>query len=672
MSNHQQQRSFVPKITIAVLLATVFAAAASLAQPTGPVIQAVQAETAPIIDGKLDDACWSSATKMENFYCPDYDAPAPEETTGLVCVDQKAIYVAVICKDRTPDDIVASETRRNGDLGNDDCVRVAVDPNHNHRDCYTFEVNPIGTQRDSPPGDSAAKVEWRGDWQGAAIRTEVGWQAEFAIPFSILHCPPGQTTFGFALSRAYARERVTGLWPNLGKTWDNTLTADLTGLHPELTRSRPLFMPYVTADTGDGYARGVDAGLDVQQKLDSGLTLLGSYNPDFRQIEDVVEPISFSYTERYLSDPRPFFVTGQDGYLPREHLLYTRRIRDFDAGVKLFGTVGNDTIGLLDAITFGEENSLAAALRHRFADDFNAKVMMVSHRELGEPNGLAYGLDACYNWRRPSGEDSLWTVLYQSQTQGLGSGGSYAIGGSHNRGTGAISYDWMTKVVTAGFDPALGYWPDTNNIGGSVNIGRTDIYDKSAWFGKQWGLGLEYYPYLDGSGMLSSYARPAYYCLTKGGQLYGIEVARSRNHNYDSSSVTMIHGWHNNDTYRSGQVLLVNGKAAGGDLTYANLDQRLRPLGKLSVRLVGEYTALTWPDGSDMREYQAVITTSYDLTTEKTIAARAIWRNTGFSAYAAYRQVVRKGMDAYVIVGDPDPNRTGFTNRFVVKLIWAF
>jgi hypothetical protein len=37
-----------------------------------------------------------------------------------------------------------------------------------------------------------------------------------------------------------------------------------------------------------------------------------------------------------------------------------------------------------------------------------------------------------------------------------------------------------------------------------------------------------------------------------------------------------------------------------------------------------------------------------------------------------YRQVVRRGMDAYVIVGDPDPARTGFASRVAVKLIWIF
>ena len=56
-------------------------------------------------------------------------------------------------------------------------------------------------------------------------------------------------------------------------------------------------------------------------------------------------------------------------------------------------------------------------------------------------------------------------------------------------------------------------------------------------------------------------------------------------------------------------------------------------------------------------------------STERSIGLRVIARNTGVTAYAAYRQVVRRGVDAYVIVGDPDPSRTRFAPRLIVKLI---
>lgn len=40
--------------------------------------------------------------------------------------------------------------------------------------------------------------------------------------------------------------------------------------------------------------------------------------------------------------------------------------------------------------------------------------------------------------------------------------------------------------------------------------------------------------------------------------------------------------------------------------------------------------------------------------------------------FATYRQVVRRGMDVYVLLGDPNPEHTGVTNRVILKLIWVF
>jgi len=193
------------------------AAAAAPAPAAPPQVQAVYVDTPPIIDGKLDEPCWSQAAKLTDFYVLNADQPLPEETTAFICVDDKAVYVGFVCKDRTPEDIRAVETRRNGDLWSDDYVVLEFDPWHQHRDYYAFIVNARGTQVEQIPGGSAAKIEWRGDWKGAAVRTPDGWTAEMAIPFSILRYPPGQTTFGFDVGRFLAKEQLTLTCPNAGR-----------------------------------------------------------------------------------------------------------------------------------------------------------------------------------------------------------------------------------------------------------------------------------------------------------------------------------------------------------------------------------------------------------------------------------------------------------------------
>jgi hypothetical protein len=663
---------------LGTLSATIVWTAEDAAAPSSgayqpPTVEIVYVDPAPIIDGQLDDECWSQAARLEGFFVPDLEQPVPEETIALICADDTALYVAVICRDRSPEDIVSNETRRNGDIWDDDIVTFDVDPWHGHINMYSFQVTPRGTQCEDIPGGSATKIEWRGDWTASACRTPEGWQAEMAIPFAILRYPPGQDTFGVAIWRHFAQEQLWCAYPDMGRIYEQSLTANLVGLSPPAFAPRPLLMPYLTMDLGDFVGRRFDTGLDIQYSMPSGLTALASINPDFKQIEDVVEPISFSYSERYLSDPRPFFTTGQWGFLPREHLLYTRRIADFDAGLKLFGTVGRETIGLLNASTFGAENALAGAWRHQLDDQTYAKLLFVSHRLAGQPNNFAYGLDTGHTWRRPNGNDDLWLVLYQSQTQGAESGGAYAIGGqgSRSRGDGNFDYDWSVISVTEAFNPSLGYYPNTNYIGGDLGFGHWRRFEEGPIESRGWWISGRQHPYLDGSGMFQSAFSPSHWWTWRSGRHLSLGIDRSRRENQDSSGAYVYYAWNTRDTYREGSISVERGVRDGGTYTYYNLDQAVRPRDQLSLRLNAEYTHLSEPAADAGHDYQAVLTTSYDITPERCLAARGIWRDAGFSAFASYRQVVRRGMDAYVIIGDPDPDRTGFAERVVFKLIWV-
>jgi hypothetical protein len=432
-------------------------------------------------------------------------------------------------------------------------------------------------------------------------------------------------------------------------------------------------MNYVTLDPSDAVGAAYKTGVDVQYKLSNGLTALAAANPDFKQIEDVVDPISFSYTERYRPDLRPFFVTGQEGFLPKEHLLYTRRIEKFDAGFKLFGTVGDETIGVMEALSYGEQNALAAAWRHRFDDHASAKLLVVSDTRMGElgsaAGSLAYGLDASHTWRNPMGEDGIWGVAYQSKQRDGTSGLAYQTGGYHERGGGHIWYNWYLRSTQRDFNPSLGYYPDVNNRGGSFNIGQWDRMEKGPIEMRNWSIRSEYYRFHDTDGNYRAAIAPSFGFGWRNGRALQFGLTRGRQFGWDASDMFTWLGWNQKDLYRRGGMTLVRGKRAGGDYSYLSFDQGFRPTDKVSLRLAFEQFKLVDAVDYSGRSYQAVLTSSYDLTQEKTLAARLIWRDTGMTAYAAYRQVVRRGVDAYVILGDPDPARTGFTPRLAVKLI---
>lgn len=64
-----------------------------------------------------------------------------------------------------------------------------------------------------------------------------------------------------------------------------------------------------------------------------------------------------------------------------------------------------------------------------------------------------------------------------------------------------------------------------------------------------------------------------------------------------------------------------------------------------------------------------MLTTTYDVTEEKTISARLVRADSDTNVYAAYRQRVRKGMDLLVVVGEPNADKS--VSRLAVKAIWC-
>jgi hypothetical protein len=78
---------------------------------------------------------------------------------------------------------------------------------------------------------------------------------------------------------------------------------------------------------------------------------------------------------------------------------------------------------------------------------------------------------------------------------------------------------------------------------------------------------------------------------------------------------------------------------------------------------------LDLPTGS-ISDRQLIVTATCELDPEHTISARLVDNNRGSNFYASYRQKVRKGMDLYIIAGDP--NATETTERLATKAVWAF
>ena len=64
---------------------------------------------------------------------------------------------------------------------------------------------------------------------------------------------------------------------------------------------------------------------------------------------------------------------------------------------------------------------------------------------------------------------------------------------------------------------------------------------------------------------------------------------------------------------------------------------------------------------------QHVIILNYDITAERGLGSRLVYRDGHYNAFVTYRQAVRKGIDAFIIIGDP--NSEEMKRRALLKVI---
>lgn len=397
--------------------------------------------TAPLeVDAILDEPEWHTARPAAGFTQrePAEGEPASQESDVRVLVDNDAIYIGAHLKDTSPDSIQALLARRDR-WNNSDRFFVFLDCYRDGRSGFYFGINAAGTLYDGTLyNDDWDSDTWDGVWEGVSRRTDDGWVAEIRIPFSQLRFKPGEKqAWGINFKREIARRSE---YAYLVHTPQNAsgfvsrfpLLEGLDGIQPP---RRIEIMPYVTAKaeylrhgTGDPFNDGSryrpGAGADFKFGVGANLTLTGTVNPDFGQVEVDPAVVNLSDVEVFFEERRPFFIEGADifdfgwggsnnywGFNWASHdFLYTRRIgrtpsgsvpeadfSDLPQGThilgagKLSGKVGSWNIGGLSALTKRESAELATGTS-RTAAEIEPLANYTALRAQKEMNGGRQGL----------------------------------------------------------------------------------------------------------------------------------------------------------------------------------------------------------------------------------------------------------------------------------------
>ncbi|RPI04595.1 MAG: hypothetical protein EHM64_09450 [Ignavibacteriae bacterium] len=281
------------------------------------------------IDGVLSEQIWQRPgfTGISQAD-PDQGEPCTQKSEIWFAYDDGAIYFAAKYYDTNPDSIMARLVRRDFIWGDpsDGCV-LYLDPYHDHRNGYFFYVSAAGTLADGiiendvkQPND----ITWDAVWDGASHLDPDGWTIEMKIPFSQLRFKEGASqVWGVDVERYISRRNETDMIAYTPRNDSRFVSRfpDLVGLEGMTPSARFEALPYVTARTErigndhrdpfrhrERYIPG--AGLDLKAGLGSSLTLDGTINPDFCQVE--VDPANVNLTdvETLYEEKRPFFIEG--------------------------------------------------------------------------------------------------------------------------------------------------------------------------------------------------------------------------------------------------------------------------------------------------------------------------------------------------------------------------
>ncbi len=305
-------------------------------QNNRPSFTAIKLSVDPVIDGVvLGDNVWNSVEPITEMFQtkPQLGNPASEKTAIRVAFTQSTLYVAVICYDRSPQNIVVSGSRRDADLSDEDSFLFILDTYNDQQNGFLFGTNSNGMEYDAQinnegQGNKGANrqqsgviggtnINWDASWEVKAQKGNYGWSAEFAIPFRSLRFNAGnKQSWGINFQRNISKTNEIAFWAPLPIRF-NIKRLSLAGKVHGLDLKNPgnlKVMPYVLTQTirdksmdPDQTSNDFEAGVDVKYSLTPSLTLDLTYNTDFAQVEVDELQVNLDRFNLFFPEKRSFF-----------------------------------------------------------------------------------------------------------------------------------------------------------------------------------------------------------------------------------------------------------------------------------------------------------------------------------------------------------------------------
>jgi hypothetical protein len=304
-------------LAVAVLLTLSSAAALAETAAGGYRVDLPHVAAGPPVDGTLTDPAWQSAMKVDLAYDLRFNRPAAQRTTAYIVADDKAIYVAFDAEQRG--EIVATQHTNDVGFDSDDEVQIDLWPGGNSGFRYMFTATPNGTHYQHSTENSS----YAPTWNSVGKLRPGGYTVTMRIGFDTMR-GDGRGEWRAQLVRFVVRTDEKFVWahfPNQSNDHnDVTFSGTLSGMSiaARSARPKPRVALYSLAELGSANADGNTsrAGADISLPITPSASFVGTFHPDYSNVERDQQTISPTAYRRFIDEVRPFFTQGAPFYNP--------------------------------------------------------------------------------------------------------------------------------------------------------------------------------------------------------------------------------------------------------------------------------------------------------------------------------------------------------------------
>ena len=481
--------------------------------------QATRVERGPSVDGEvLSDPIYEGAFVISDFRqnTPDEGQPSSEQTEVRIVYTDDTLYIGVICYVSDPETIIVSDSRRDSSLGDTDSIQIILDTFLDQQNGFVFGTNVAGVEYDgqiTSEGRGSGRMgggggsggvrgggsqqqrgsgggfnlNWDGAWQVSAQVSDIGWTAEFAIPFRTLRYPRGEVqTWGLNIQRNIRHRNEESYWSPLPRQFNLnrlSLAGELHGLEVPSQRNLKL-TPYLLGEAMrsealDRTTSTGDAGVDLKYSLTPSMTMDLTYNTDFAQVEVDEQQINLDRFSLFFPEKRPFFLENAGLFSvgqPRQvEIFFSRRIGIGEGGEqipiigggRLSGQVGNGTnLGFLNMQTASlrgsvpSQNFTVARIRQDLASRSNIGAIFVNRQATGSlAEGSDFNRSFAVDGRIGIGQPgTISGFAARTETSGETNADTHAVGLSGEYEIANMRLNLGYTEVGPNFNPEVGFY----------------------------------------------------------------------------------------------------------------------------------------------------------------------------------------------------------------------